>query len=283
MFAIAIAALAAASFAQEPKTTDVKVADTNEVYYDMITGKKWTPESKFTIAQLKARDERVLKKTGGFMYIAEKGPQVMFLDAREKATATIDSVGDLYKLGTKLSVQLVKQARGDKAPLALGREIIAKGDILLVVVVIDNCDDLPALTVFPEERVGVVNADKLKGATNGDPSAPEMRVAKEIWRAMGFIGGVGFSAQANDVMQPYYTLAELDRMHNPYIQPMNMLKMTYMWKRFGVDRTHRIPYRKAVQDGWAPPPTNDYQRAVWDEVKAWQATNAMKKASAPAK
>lgn len=66
-------------------------------------------------------------------------------------------------------------------------------------------------------------------------------------------------------------------MHNPYIQPMNMLKMTYMWKRFGVDRTHRVPYRKAVQDGWAPPPTNDYQRAVWEEER----TNTTKKASVP--
>ena len=30
----------------------------------------------------------------------------------------------------------------------------------------------------------------------------------------------------------------------------------------------RIPYRVAVQEGWAQPPTNDYQKAVWEQVKA---------------
>ena len=278
MLTLALLSLILPVFAQEAPKAEVKAADTNEVYYDMITGKKWTPDSKFTIAQLKARDERVLKKTGGFLYIEEKGPQVMLLDAREKAPATIDGVGELYTLGTKLPVQIAKQPRGEKCPLEVGREIIAKGDTLLVVVVADKCDKLPALTVYPEERVGVVNADKLKGDTNGDPSAPEVRVAKEVWRAMGFIGGVGFSAQDNDVMQPVYSVAEVDGMRNPYIQPMNMQKMTYMWKRFGVDRKHRVPYRKAVQDGWAPAPTNDYQKAVWQEEE----TNKVGKAAAPA-
>lgn len=278
MLTLALLSLVLPVFAQEAPKAEVKAADTNEVYYDMITGKKWTPDSKFTIAQLKARDERVLKKTGGFLYVEEKGPQVMLLDAREKAPATIDGVGELYTLGTKLPVQIAKQPRGEKCPLEVGREIIAKGDTLLVVVVADKCDKLPALTVYPEERVGVVNADKLKGDTNGDPSAPEVRVAKEVWRAMGFIGGVGFSAQDNDVMQPVYSVAEVDGMRNPYIQPMNMQKMTYMWKRFGVDRKHRVPYRKAVQDGWAPAPTNDYQKAVWQEEQ----TNKVGKAAAPA-
>ena len=278
MLTLALLSLVLPVFAQEAPVAEVKAADTNEVYYDMLTGKKWTPDSKFTIAQLKARDERVLKKTGGFLYIEEKGPQVMLLDAREKAPATIDGVGELYTLGTKLPVQIAKQPRGEKCPLEVGREIIAKGDTLLVVVVADKCDKLPALTVYPEERVGVVNADKLKGDTNGDPSAPEVRVAKEVWRAMGFIGGVGFSAQDNDVMQPVYSVAEVDGMRNPYIQPMNMQKMTYMWKRFGVDRKHRVPYRKAVQDGWAPAPTNDYQKAVWQEEQ----TNKVGKAAAPA-
>ena len=53
----------------------------------------------------------------------------------------------------------------------------------------------------------------------------------------------------------------------PFIQPMNMARMQKMWKRFGVKKEHRIPYRVAVQEGWAAQPTNEYQRAVWDEVR----------------
>ena len=75
------------------------------------------------------------------------------------------------------------------------------------------------------------------------------------------------------MMQPYYTLKELDGLDNAYIQPMNMVKMQKFWKRFGVERPRKVPYRAAVKQGWAPPPTNDLQKAVWEEVKT-AATNA---------
>ena len=94
-----------------------------------------------------------------------------------------------------------------------------------------------------------------------------MRVSKEVWRAIGFVGGLGYSMEENDIMQPFYTIKELDASRYPFIQPMNMAKMQKMWKRFGVKKERRIPYRVAVQEGWAATPTNDYQKAIWDEVR----------------
>ena len=35
----------------------------------------------------------------------------------------------------------------------------------------------------------------------------------------------------------------------------------------------RTTYKTACEEGWAPPPTNDFQRAIWDAAKA-AATNA---------
>jgi len=29
-----------------------------------------------------------------------------------------------------------------------------------------------------------------------------------------------------------------------------------------------VPYLKACQEGWAPVPTNDYQKAVWERVRS---------------
>ena len=249
----------------------VAAGQTNETYVDMITGKPWTPESKWTIEQLKARDERVLKKTGGFIVLPAEGPLALLVDARGKERATLDEVARLYTLGTKLEIDVAKEPRGSETPLAAARAKMAAANPLLLVMVVEGEAELPALSVFPEERIGIVNADRLKG-DGGDPSAPEMRVSKEVWRAMGFIGGVGFSQAENDMMQPYYTLEEMDANNHPYIQPMNMMKMQYFWKRFGVKKERRIPYRKAVQEGWAQPPTNDYQRAIWDEIHS--ATNA---------
>lgn len=254
--AIAILAAGLLSFAEENE----------EVYISPITGRPVVLNGKYTLEEIKARDEKMMKKTGGFVMQKAEGPLALFVDARNEAKLTVDEVARLYKMGTHLDCNFEKIQRGEKRPLEFAQGIMAEKKPLLLVMVVEKADDLPALSVFPEERIGIVNADKLKGAAENDPSAPEMRVAKEIWRAMGFIGGVGFSAQENDMMQPYYTLAELDKNNHPYIQPMNMLKMQAMWKRFGVKKERRMPYRVACQEGWANPPTNDLQRAVWDEV-----------------
>lgn len=237
-----------------------------EEYISPVTGKPIKDGGKFTLEQIKARDERVMKKTGGFIHQKAEGPLTLLIDARETARLTIDEVARLYRLGTHLDIRTAKIPRGGQDIFTFARSRMTDNNVLLVVVVIDKCTDLPALSVFPEERIGIVNADKLAGGD--DPAAPEMRVNKEIWRAIGFVGGIGYSAQVNDIMQPYYTLRELDENRYPFIQPMNMAKMYQMYKRFGVKKERRIPYRVAVKEGWAPAPTNAYQRAVWDEVKS---------------
>ena len=241
----------------------VSLAD--EEYVSPVTGQPFDPDGKFTLEQIKARDERVLKKTGGFIHQKAEGPQTLLVDARKKPTLTLDEVARVYKLATHLEAQVAKETRGDASPLAFAKGLVESRKPLMLVAIIDGCEELPALSVYPEERVGIVNADKLKGGD--DPSAPEMRVSKEVWRAIGFVGGLGFSPEENDIMQPFYTIKELDDSRYPFIQPMNMARMQKMWKHFGVKKERRIPYRVAVQEGWAAQPTNDVQKAIWEEVR----------------
>lgn len=251
LLTVALVAAAMASFADEE-------------YVSPVTGRPFDPNGKFTLEQVKARDERVLKKTGGFIHQKAEGPQTLLVDARQKPTLTMDEVARVYKLATHLEAQVRKEPRGDATPLAFAKKMMSEAKPLMLVMVVDGVPDQPILSIFPEERVGIVNADKLKGGD--DPSMPEMRVSKETWRAIGFVGGLGFSQADNDIMQPLYSLKELDANRYPFIQPMNMARMQKMWKRFGVKKERRVPYRVAVQEGWAAQPTNDYQKAVWDEV-----------------
>lgn len=237
-----------------------------EEYISPVTGQPFDPDGKFTLEQIKARDERVMAKTGGFLQQKASGPQLLLVDARERPSGAIDEVARLYKLGAHLDANVEKTPRGDKAAYDFAKSLSDSKKPLMTLVVFDGDPSFPALAVYPEERIGLVNADRLKGGD--DPAAPEVRVAKEIWRAMGFIGGVGFSQHENDMMQPYYTLKELDGNIHAYIQPMNMAKMGRFWKRFGVKKEARVPYLVACQEGWAPQPTNDVQKAIWDKVHA---------------
>ena len=36
----------------------------------------------------------------------------------------------------------------------------------------------------------------------------------------------------------------------------------------GITPYRRTTYREACQEGWAPQPTNDVQKAIWEQVKA---------------
>ena len=235
-------------------------------YVSPVTGKPFDPNGKYTLEQIKIRDERVMKKTGGFIHLKAEGPRTLLVDARQKPKLTLDEVARVYKLATHLEAQVRKEARGDAATLAFAKRVMSEAKPLMLVMVVDGVPDQPILSIFPEERVGIVNADRLKGGD--DPSLPEMRVSKEVWRAIGFVGGLGFSQADNDIMQPLYSLGELDANRYTFIQPMNMARMQKMWKRFGVKKERRVPYRVAVQEGWAAQPTNDYQKAVWQEVHA---------------
>lgn len=238
---------------------------------DIRTGRPLPPGSSVTQEELKARNERLLRHTGGILTIPAKGPRGLFMDARENAPKTLATVTSLYQKGTRLEADFVCEPLGKAIPLEAARARMASAKALFLILVADGSPDSPALSVYPDERIGVVCASAL-AATN-DAAKTELRIAKETWRALGFIGGLGFSQQDNDIMQPVDSVADLDANAYAYIQPMNMLRMQKFWNHHGVTRPRRIPYKNAVKEGWASPPTNDYQKAVWDEVKA-AGTNA---------
>lgn len=222
--------------------------------------KKWTPE------QLQARDERVLKKTGGLIDVPPSGPAIVIVDARAKKGEGPAKVVEVFERAAHQRIGVEKRDRGTLPAFAFGAGILKEKEALMVILVADEGTSLPAWSVYPEERVAIVNADRLAEGVNAE--AKEIRVIKEIWRSIGMIGGAGYSTMDNCVMQPVFSLAELDANTFQVMQPMNYPKMYKMFKKFGVKRGRRVPYRVAIREGWANMPTNAYQKAVWEEEQA---------------
>lgn len=222
----------------------------------------------------------VLRKTGGFLDVPAKGTAIVVLDMRARPGGACDQFATVFRDLSKARVDVVRKPGADDGAACAGaRSALASTGAAFALCVAD-AGEAPALGVYPEERIVVVNASALKGGD--DPLAPEVRVVKELWRGLGFVAGLGYAQFPNDVHQPVYSLAELDALEYQVMQPMHFDGVYRQMGRFGATRARHIPYRLAVFEGWAASPTNEYQRIVWDEVKAWQATNALKKASAPA-
>jgi len=133
---------------------------------------------------------------------------------------------------------------------------------------------MPIVLASPDSRWAVLNV----AALSSDGPTPEKlfeRFTKVYWCAVARALGVGNSCSLGCVMIPFTNLSELDRIGvlQPSPEPFN--KMIDSAAAYGIRTLSIASYRDACRQGWAPAPTNDVQRAIWDEVHAMP-TNPMK-------
>ena len=248
---------------------------------DPIMGK---PFSQLTDEEKAIRKRKIEEFQGGILMVEPSGPRYVVMDVRGKPDETPEGVAKVFKEVLKIGVDIERSAPSDKdCPMALAKKRL-DANTLAVVVVVDGATNAPCVSVFPEERIAVVNAAPLgAGATAAE------RLRKEIWRAIGFVSGVGYSAGKHCVMQPAMSVEELDAIDAKGMNPNSLLQLNPIFHKYGVKKGTRMTYRNAVRQGIAPAPTNDLQRAVMkDELARMDAraaaTNApAEKVSAPTK
>lgn len=144
--------------------------------------------------------------------------------------------------------------------------LIGVDNVAAAVLIIED-DNIPIMLVAPEKKWTILNISHLK-VDNPDPVILEKRFSKVLWIAAARTLGAGYSSFKPCVMQPFSTIVELD--NNPAIipcpEPFN--KMINTAKAYGVKMIQIASYRTACEQGWAPAPTNDVQKAIWDKVHA---------------
>ena len=230
-----------------------------------------------------ARKRAFVERTGGFIDMPGEGPDIVIVDSRSKkdeAPAIVqETVSRVLRQGIRCQVSVV--STNSSASFSLAKSILKAGNALIVIVIFDGGSDTPTLGIFPEDRIGLINWSRLSIA--GTEKDSEDRTIKELWRAIGFLHGVGYSMGTKCVMQPIVSPVELDANEWKIINPSSFPQMTKMAGKFGVKRGFRIIYEKAVRAGIAPQPTNDIQRAVWDRVMAEKAATNAPAATTPAK
>ena len=140
-----------------------------------------------------------------------------------------------------------------------------KENAAALVVVVDKPDGYP-LMVVPDERWAVVNVAKLdRGLTR--PESKEAlipkRTRRQVIRAFALIAGSGKKrvespASVNSMM-------DLDSARDAV--PMDTIQMMSDFLHAqGMTKQVISSYRTACRQGWAPAPTNDVQKKIWDDV-----------------
>ena len=129
-----------------------------------------------------------------------------------------------------------------------------------------DTSEFSALLLEPEAGKATVNVRALMDDRPGDKLLFK-RVEREIWRGLAFIAGGG-DADFPCLMRTVTCLRDLDAY--PFVDtpsPLTMGKLEKGAAKHGVLMYMKDTYRQAVREGWAPAPTNDVQRAIWEEVK----------------
>ena len=161
----------------------------------------------------------------------------------------------------KIDISIVS---GEAVTVETAKESLRKHNAQGGVFVVKNTS-LPRLIIAPEEGWGIVNMTKCIDADNDNKTNVAIRVRKEILRALALASGAGNSG---NVMQSVVDLNSLDEIMVEALPLQARNAMLSHLSKLGVEPVYETSYFKACKEGWAPAPTNDIQKAIWDKVHA---------------
>ena len=229
-------------------------AETNKVRRS-----RWTPEERA------ARHERAfLRRLGGGLLRkpgTAKGVFVILNAQKKVASSLLAPVQEA--LDKQLAVEYaIKDAEG--ITVANVREkIVAAGGTIGVGLVDDA--GLPTLLTAPESRWSIINVAALADKCPDD-IALAARVRKEILRALAFTTGCAYTTIADPLMRDVTKPGDVDGLKAEKFGIELQKRFSETAPIYGLKPWTVESYRDACAQGWAPPPTNEYQKAAWDDV-----------------
>jgi hypothetical protein len=201
-------------------------------------------------------------RTGGLIQRPVEGREVMILDLQEKVSVT-DKVAKVIMDFFRIPVVVKKEKAGD--PLSMANKALTEKKLGMVVVVCES-STLPSLLVAPEARWAVVNVSALINDKPADDVVVS-RVEKEIVRAFGYVGGAANSQFEGCAMSPIYKPTDLDALKTAAISPGPLPGIFKTLNVLGITPIKYVTYKMACEEGWAPMPTNSFQKAIWEAAK----------------
>ena len=131
-------------------------------------------------------------------------------------------------------------------------------DCNIVLYIIDD-PALPMSLFAPEAKWSIMNVAKIDR---------EDRFKKMLARAFTLGFGAGLSPYKASPMQTVVAPEDLDNIPIEEMTVDGVSACMKHLKNLGLTQNKVASYKKACQEGWAPAPTNDIQRAIWTEIRS---------------
>lgn len=211
--------------------------------------------------EVQARKEQIYRNIGGFVRKPGSGAgKIVLLDAQDRfAHAEIEAVAG--KLGEACHMD-VCAARGNGVSLAdAGAAIRAAGGNAGVVIAAIG-PEVPAFVVLPDACCALVNVAAFP------PNAGPGLLRRQVMRGFAAAGGAMASQFEPTLMSSFSNMKKLESFPVEEVPADVMLRVRTYLRHLGVTPYMLTTYKRACREGWAPQPTNDAQRAIWNQVHA---------------
>ena len=216
-----------------------------------------------TLEERKAKhDQLVMEKQGG--YVTVRGtPSGSIVVVNAQKRVGVENFDYSSYAAAKWLKGLIKVVEGDAATVANAGELKKKHRANLAVFIVDD-GNLPPSLIAVEAQWAILNVGALAvGGANEE--IVRIRAKNEFSRVMTILCGGFCSQYPAPLMNFVVDVPDLDRCLAEPPGDMTARIKGYLEKH-AIKPEQRVFYRKACQEGWAPAPTNDFQKAIWNQV-----------------
>ena len=208
------------------------------------------------------------RPSGGIVEKAYSGNVLKVVDAQKSVPR--GRISDMVREARYATLLPIEAVDGEVKPtlealVAKAQETVNSDKTGAAVLIIDDAA-LPFRIFSDESNWAILNLAFLH---EGEPKPEvfETRVEKMLWRTLARALQVGSVANTPSVLQPFKTLKELDANTATRPSPEGYNAFIDNAKAYGIGTISIASYRDACHKGWAPYPTNEVQKAIWDEIR----------------
>ena len=204
--------------------------------------------------------EAKMRNTGG--KIVQPGSQqgsIVFYDCQ--STFKPEAIDKTVKeLARELQYD-IRREKIDAAPTSkVVKEFLKEKGTTFGIFLVDDKDDPNTLSIFPEQKYAVINAVAVGGK--------DLRFQRELKRTFAMLCGASCSTYPASLLSAVVAPIDLDSFVNDDYSVDIIQRMNIYLKGYEVKPARTVTYAMAVQEGWAPQPTNEYQKAAWDRIRS---------------
>jgi hypothetical protein len=146
---------------------------------------------------------------------------------------------------------------------------VAKNSDNPVKVLLLNDNDTPSLLASPDEHWAAVNVSKMSKNLKSERAKNKFfasRCRKQLMRAFVYACGGAGSAYQHNILA-IKELEELDFVDEFIPEDAYDACRKFLADK-GIHPERKLVYVRACQEGWAPAPTNQFQKVIWDKIHA---------------